>query len=253
MKNLTKMSTGIFPPKISGVLIILYITITGMNVAAQPGFTLYADAGKNTISNGLFIRSALLGHYRSGNNHLEAGLQTNLYNGKDIVLSGYRINGSREFKIKNTLLRLNGFWLWSASSELLKETNYGCFISMKQKHLEILLGTNFRTYSFRSKAMEELPIEEGNSKIHENFNLMYSFSYNIKPSDSRWNTGLTVTNVDYFLINQETNPYVNLHGSYKVSSPVCLFAEAWYKNAGSFNMSTNYFGFVIRGGVKWNF
>ena len=52
MKNLTKMSTGIFPLKVSGVLIILSITITGMNLAAQPGLTLYADAGKNTISDG---------------------------------------------------------------------------------------------------------------------------------------------------------------------------------------------------------
>ncbi len=115
-----------FPLKISGVLFILFITITGMNLSAQPGLTLYADAGKNTISDGLFIRSALLGHYRSGKNQLEAGLQTNLYNGNNIVLSGYRINGSREFKIKNTLLELNGFWLWTASSELLQETNYGC-------------------------------------------------------------------------------------------------------------------------------
>ncbi len=239
--------------KISGALILLFITITGMNLAAQPGLTLYGDAGKNTISDALFIRSALVGHYRSGKNQLEAGFQTNLYNGNKIVLSGYRINGSHEFKVKNTLLELKGFWLWTASSELLQETNFGFYISMKQKHFEMQLGTNFRTYSFRRKAMEGYPIAEGDSKIYEKFNLMYSFSYNLKPRDSRWNTGLTVTNTDYFLINQETNPYVNLHGSYKVSSPVCLFAEAWYKNAGSFNMSTNYFGFVIRGGVKWNF
>jgi hypothetical protein len=253
MKNLTNMISRMSPLKISGILFILLITVNRMNLSAQPGLTLYADAGKNTISDGLFIRSALIGHFRSGKNKLDAGVQTNLINGNNIVFSGYCINGSREFTIRNTLLVLNGFWLWTASSGLLKETNYGCFISLKQKHFEMQLGTNFRTYSFRRKAMQELPIMEDNSKIHENFNLMYSFSYNLKPFDSRWNTGFTLTNTDYFLINQETNPYVNLHGSYKVSSPVCLFAEAWYKNAGSFNMSTNYFGFVIRGGVKWNF
>jgi hypothetical protein len=253
MKNLTKMITRMYPLKISGILLILLTTVTRMNLSAQPGLSAYIDAGENTVSDGLFIRSALLGHYRSGKNQLEAGVQTNLINGNNIVLSGYCINGSREFRIKNTILELNGFWLWSASSELLKETNYGCFISMKQKHFEVLLGTNFRTYSFRRKAMLEFPISEDHSKIHENFNLMYSFSYNLKPYDSRWNAGLTLTNTDYFFINQETNPYINLHGSYNVSSPVRLFAEVWYKNAGSLNMSTNYFGFVIRGGVKWNF
>ena len=253
MKNLTKMITRMSPVKISGVLFILLLTANRMNLSAQPGLTVYADAGENTISDGLYIRSALLGHYRFGKNRLETGVQSNLINGNDIVLSGYCINGAREFRIKNTFLEINGFWLWTASSGLLQETDYGCFISMKQKHFEIQTGTNFRTYSFRRKAMKEFSIGEGNSKIHENFNLMYSFSYNLKPFDSRWNTGLTLTNTDHFLINQETNPYINVHGSYNVSSPVCLFAEVWYKNSGSLNMSTNYFGFVIRGGVKWNF
>jgi hypothetical protein len=82
---------------------------------------------------------------------------------------------------------------------------------------------------------------------------MYSISYNIRTEVSRWNTGITVTNTDYFLINQETNPYMNIHGSFRASSPVCLFSEVWYKNAGLLNMSPNYFGFAIRGGIEWNF
>ena len=235
-----------------GVMFILLISLYRMDLSAQPGLTTYADAGKNTITD-LYIRSALFGHYRFGNNLLEAGVQANLLNGNNIVLSGFRVNGSREFKIKNICLEVRAFWLWSASSEILKEINYGCAALMKQKHLEVLIGTNFRTYSFRKKAMEDFPIDKVASSIHEYFNLMYSISYNLKPEDFKWNAGLTVTNADHFLINQETNPYLNLHGCYKVSSPVCLFAEAWYKNTGSLNMSTNYFGFVIRGGVKWNF
>ncbi len=129
-----------------------------MDLSAQPGLTTYADAGKNTISD-LYVRSALFGHYRSGNNLLEAGVQTNLINGNNIVLSGFRINGSRDFKIKNTHFEIRGFWLWTASSEILKEINYGCAASMKQKHLEVMIGTNFRTYSFRKKAIEIYPIE----------------------------------------------------------------------------------------------
>jgi hypothetical protein len=252
MKNLTKMITKMSHLKISGGLFILLISQIGTDLSAQAGLTGYADAGKNTISD-FYVRSALFGHYRSGNNFLEAGVQTNLYNGNKIVLSGYRFNGSRNFNIKNTQFEVRGFWLWTASSEILKEINYGFALAVKPKHLELLVGTNFRTYSFRKKAMEIYPINEDASKIHEYFNLMYSISYNLKPSDFRWNAGLTVTNIDYFLINQETNPYLNLHGSFKVSSPVCLFAEAWYKNAGTLNTNTNYFGFVIRGGVKWNF
>ena len=184
-----------------------------MNVAAQPGLTLYTDAAKNSVSDGLFIRSSFLGYYRSGKYQLKAGLQTNLINGNNIILSGYRVDGSREFKIKNTLLGIHGFWLWTTYSSILQETNYGCALSMNRHHFEMLIGTNFRTYSFRRNALKDYEIENDATKIHENFNLMYSFSYNLKPSDYRWNAGVTLTNIDYFMINQETNPYVNLKGS----------------------------------------
>jgi hypothetical protein len=227
--------------------------ISIMNVAAQPVLTIYSDAGKNTVSDGLLIRSAFLGNYRFRNYQLKAGLQTNLINGNDNTLSGYRIDCSKEFKIKNTLLELNGFRLWTASSGILQEINYGGLIAMKTRHFDMQIGTNFRTYSFRREAIEYYKIGNDATKIHENFNLIYSFGYNLKPSDHRWNAGLTVTNMDYFLINQETNPYVNLNGYYKIRSPVCLFAEAWYKNTGAFNLSSNYFGFLIRGGIVWNF
>ena len=89
MKNLTKMITRMSPLKFSGILFILLITVNRMNLSAQPGLTVYADAGENTISDGLYIRSALLGHYRFGKNRLETGVQSNLINGNDIVLSGY--------------------------------------------------------------------------------------------------------------------------------------------------------------------
>jgi hypothetical protein len=253
MKILVKTFDRMILLKISGVLFILAISLNRMDLSAQPGLSFYSDAGKNTITDGLFIRSALIGNYKSGKNQLKAGFQTNLINGNNIVLSGYCIDVSREIRIRNTPLELYGFWVWTASSKILQEINYGCYISMKQKHFEMQIGTNFRTYSFRRNAIKDYDIEEKAAKIHENFNLMYFFSYNLKPSDYRWNAGLTVTNIDYFLINQETNPYVNLHGSCKLSVPVSVFAEAWYKNAGTLNMSTNYFGFLIRGGVQWNF
>jgi hypothetical protein len=224
-----------------------------MNLSAQPGLSFYADAGKNNISDGLYVRSVFLGNYSSGKNHLETGIQNNLINGNNIILSGYRFNGSRDFKIKNSLFQVQAFLIWTASGKILQETNYGFSVSLMHKHFEVLTGTNFRTYSFRRKAIGDYDIEKDAAKIHENFNLIYSFSFNLKPLGYNWNAGLSLTNIDYFLINQETNPYVNLHGSYKVNSRACLFTELWYKNAGSFNMSTNYFGFVIRGGIKWNF
>ena len=252
MKNLINISSESYSRKITGVLISLLI-MTSVNVVAQPGLTIYADAAKNSVSDGLFIRSAFLGYYKSGNYQLEAGIQTNLVNCNNITLSGYRIEGSREFNIKNIALGIKGFWLWTAASRILQETNYGFVISMNSNHFDLQIGSNSRTYSFKRKALMDYEIGIDATKIHENFNLMYSFCYNLKPSDYRLNAGVTLTNIDYFLINQETNPYIFLQGYFKLSSTIGMFAELWYKNAGVTNISSNYFGFVIRGGVQWNF
>jgi len=252
MKNLVTISSESFSRKITGVLGVLLI-MTSVHVVAQPGLTVYADVAKNSVSDGMFTRSAVLGSYRFGDYQLKAGLQNNLINTNNIVFSGYRVDGLREFKIKNTVLGIKGFWLWTSAARILQETNYGCVISLNSNHFDLQIGTNLRTYSFRRNALKDYEIGKDALKIQENFNLMYSFGYTLKLSSCRWNAGLTLTNIDYFMINQETNPYVNLKGYYKLSSPVCLFAEGWYKNAGVTNISSNYFGFVIRGGVQWNF
>jgi hypothetical protein len=251
MKNLKKNLTPGFAPELRKGLLIFLTIIQGLNISAQPELTVFADASKNVLSDGATLRSVIIGSYRLGNNRIDAALRANVENGNNTVLSGYSINGSREFRIKNFPFSINGFWLWIAPSDILKETDYGCFISMKQKHFEMKIGTSFRTYGFRKKAIEDFPIENGETKIHEKFNTIYSIAYNLRPSYSRWNTGVTLTNIDYFLINQETNPYLNLHMSYKLSSPVKLFAEAWYKNAGFLNMSSNYFGYAIKIGLIW--
>jgi hypothetical protein len=253
MKNLIKKFTESHILKVSGVLFILLLVTGSININAQPVLTVYSDASKNTVSDGLFIRSAFLGNYGLGNYQLKAALQTNLINGNNIVISGYRFDGSREFKLKNTLLELNGFGLWTAYTGILQETNFGCLMAMKSRHFDVQFGTNFRTYSFRKDAVEKYEIANDATKIHENFNLMYSFGYNLKPSNHKWNAGLAFTNIDYFMINQETNPYVNLKGFFKVSSSLHLFAEVWYKTAGAINRSSNYFGFLMRGGIVWNF
>ncbi len=252
MKNLINKNSESYSQKIAIVLIIL-LWMTSLNVVAQPGLTIYTEASKNCVSDGLFIRTGLFGYYTIGKYQLKAGLQNNLVNGNNIFLSGYRIDGSREFKIKSTVLGIHGFWLWTSAFRILQETNSGCALSMNRPHFDMLIGTNFRTYSFRRNALKVYENGDDATKIHENFNMMYLFGYNLKPSRNKWNVGVTLTNIDYFMINQETNPYVNLKGYYKVSPSVCLFAEGWYKDAGVTNISSNYFGFVIRGGVQWNF
>ena len=54
---------------------------------------------------------------------------------------------------------------------------------------------------------------------------MYRLSYYLKPADDKWNVCLSVTNIDYFVINQETNPVLNLSGLYKIKfTSKCLLS-----------------------------
>jgi hypothetical protein len=154
---------------------------------------------------------------------------------------------------KGSRFEIRGFGTQTRNSEFLRETNWGTLVNMKHRRIEIALGTNFRTYAFRKRLIEDYEISKNAMRVHENFNIMYSFGYNLKKDDTRWNAGLSLTNTDHFYISQETNAMVRLNGFYKPFSQVCLFVEAWYKSAGAPNLAINYFGYFFRTGITWNF
>lgn len=223
------------------------------DLAAQPGIIFYTDAGKNNVSDGLFITSAAFGSYELGKNRVETGIQLDLKSTGHPLFSGYTVNASREQVIKDILFSLQVFYTWTSNSEILRETNWGGLLEMKRKRFEMGVGTNFRTYAFKASAIDEYGIEGDAGKFHQNFNMMYSLGYYIKPTDDGWNAGIAITNFDSFIIEQGVNPALRLRGLYKPGSQVTLYAEAWYFTAGFLNMSMNYFGFLLKTGISWNF
>lgn len=225
--------------------------MSGINLIAQPRVTAYTDLGQTSVSDGLFIKTAGLGQYKYGKNLIETGFQIDLKSNNKNTFSGYNIKASREFKIKDFPFEVQGFYILTPFLDIFRETNWGVMLNIKRDNFVMRIGTNFRTFAFTQKAIEYYELPES-SKIHENWNLMYSFSYCLKPLENYWNIGLSITNIDHFIINQETNPIFNLRASYKVSSPINLFVESWYKSAGSFNLSVNYFGFFFRTGIIWD-
>lgn len=220
-------------------------------MVAQTGVTGYMDLGSNNVSDGFFVKSALLAQYQFGKNSIEAGLQLDLKSNNERVFSGYSLRYSRLLQIKKFPFEVHGFFLRTLFSDLLRETNWGVVLDMKHNHFTMQLGTEFRSFAFTPKAIDAYGYQE-DERIRENWNLVYSFGYHLKPVDYQWNVGLYVTNIDHFVINQETNPVLSLRGRYRVSLPLDLFMEAWYKSAGAFNLSVNYFGFFFRTGIAWD-
>jgi len=221
--------------------------ITGRNLMAQTQVSVYTDLGRNNVSDGLFIKTAGFAQYQFGKYKCEAGIQVDFKSNNEKVLSGYNFKLSRNCLIRNFPLEVESFYILTPFSYLLHETNWGLLINIKLIHFAIIAGTDFRTLTI-TESFEEIST---NNKMHERWNLMYSFSYYLKPLDNPWNISLSITDIDNFVINQESNPVINLRTSYEPGSRLNLFIESWYKSAGAFNLASNYFGFFFRTGIIW--
>lgn len=231
------------------VLIVIVLSASTRS-KAQLYFSMYLDAGQTNVSEGMFIKLAGFSAYQFGKNKVEGGFQIDLKSPGSTIYTGTSLDYTREFSIREFPFEIQGLFIYNSFSELVHEYDWGILASIQQKHFTLKLGTNFRTYKITRKAIDKYEISS-DKKLHENWNIMYLLGYSLKPYDHYWNIGLAVTNIDHFIINQETNPVFNIHAKYDVTEHFTLFTESWYKSSGAFNLSVNYFGFFFRTGVLW--
>jgi len=134
---------------------------------------------------------------------------------------------------------------------ILRETNWGVISKMELEHIKICLGTDFRTFAITRKAIREFGIQT-NTKLHEIWNLIYLFGYYLKPLDNPWNVALTITDLDNFTIEHETNPVLSLDMLVNLNPKILLFMDTRYKCNWPFNLNMNTMGFSFRAGLKFN-
>ncbi|MFH2095042.1 MAG: hypothetical protein ABIJ16_05020 [Bacteroidota bacterium] len=232
-------------------LIILFTCALSLSCAkAQLHLSYYCDAGRNNVSEGLYIKTSLSGIYKYKKNKFETGGCIDIYSNIDNNCPGFFFDYSREFSVKKKAVEIHGFYLYNRFSGFLFESDKGVYLKLYRTHFFCEFGTFFRKYGFTGNGKEKYNIDN-DDEVHENFNLMYSFSYFIKPPDHKWNAGVALTNMDHYLINVETNPVFNLQARYNPGNSLVVFAEAWYRSAGAFNLSVSTFGFFFRTGVIW--
>ena len=233
-------------------LISICILLTSeIGIYAQISLQSYVDFGKNNVSEGLFIKNVYRSNYQYQNYTIEAGVQFDLVSPNPKILTGIDISCSRAFLIKDFPFALKGFFMLNRFSDLQHETNFGFRLETKKlQHFLFEMGTNFKTYTINSAAREEYNISRQNSKLSENFNLIYLATVYLKPHQNHWNVGLSLTNIDYYIINQSTNPVFYLQFRYGLRPKTIWYMDAWYKQAGIFNINANYFGYFFRGGIK---
>ena len=211
----------------------------------------YLDIGKNQVSEGFYSQFSNIGLFEKQKWGVQAGYQLGLVQPQDVIFNSWYGSIYGKFNLGNTPLDLGGGYLWTAFSPDLRETNWLVFARTTLKHWRFGLGTGIRTYRLSLNAEAEASLDYPNNRITEKWNMMYYATYLLKPYENRWNLSGSFTNYDHFLIQQENNPMLNLRFDYKISSPLSLYSELWYRPAGLMVIRVTYYGMFIRMGVLW--
>jgi hypothetical protein len=234
------------------VFINILITVFCFTVYSQINQDNYIDIGKNNVSEGAFLKLALISSYEIKNYKAQTGILWSFSNQSDKTFTGWFLNASGNFKIKKVPFEACLFYRHNPFSKIMHENNWGILLGYNSNHFRLKIGNNFRSYKLNKSAIKEYGIQnDGSKKILEPRNLMYSFAYYLKPVDHKWNTAASITNYDYFLIQQETNPIIICRFLYNIKPGLNLYSDLWYQSAGLFNMRVNYFGFFFRTGISW--
>ena len=231
--------------------VILFILLLTFRANGQIQISTYLDAGRINVSEEGVVKTAVLADYHIGKIALYTGGQLEFQGPSPNEFTGFYLKGGYEVSAKKFPFDVQGLFLLNPYSDIIHEWSLGLLLNAEQPHFTYKLGTNFRKYYITNKAKNEYDIGD-NSSLFEKWNVMYLLGYRLKPRDHHWNAGITVTNIDYFLINQETNPMIYLRGSYAISDPFSVYLETWYKSAGTFNIGANTFGYFFRAGVIWS-
>lgn len=221
------------------LLIFTVLVLINQFIKSQIEASIYTDFGHNQVSEGLFLKSAVIGKYTFNKFDVEAGIENEIISSEAKLISAWSLGFGREISINNFDIYAKAFFINQPFSEFVRQTNWGFLASTAYKHFGLKLGTNFRKYS------------SNGSDVFENGNLMYDICYYLKADDHAWNTGISLTNFDDFVIHQETNPMLKLVGKYAFNDKLTWEIELWYITAGAFNLHVNYFGTFLRTGIQW--
>lgn len=230
-------------------IFILTITVHGYGQLKQ---NIYLDAGSSTVSDGLFARPAFTTSFAFNSYYGTTGFQWTCSSAERNALSGWLISGGRKFSVREIPLSVDLFYLINPYTERIRESSFGGGISHKRSHLDIYFGYHMRRYRLNENAVDPGdPLSGSDISIWEYRNFMYRGTVRLKERDAPWNLSVSVTNFDYFLIQQETNPMVNLAGYCRISDAVKMHSSLWYQGAGMSNIHANHFGFYFRTGAVW--
>ena len=99
-------------------LLLSFVWLVTIPVSqAQFSVSMYLDAGKNNVSEGLYVKTAAIGEYKFGKNRAGGGVQFDVRSPGTNFLSAASLNIGREVSIKNFPFEIEGLFHYSSFSE----------------------------------------------------------------------------------------------------------------------------------------
>jgi hypothetical protein len=241
---------GIFAKKLAASLSIAWLLT--VICSSQPQVMSFVEAGDNNIYSKGYFSHSIFASYDLNNDRFNTGIIYSFGGERENIFGGYSLWYTRKFSIRQQSFAVSGFYLWVPFSNELRETNWGLTLNYKLPHFRFTLGNNYRTYRFSKAYIKSDQSTSGSYRIIEPGNLMYTFQYLVKKEEAEWNVMLSVTNNDYFMIEQETNPMILLQGEYQFNETLTSFIDIGYKSSGLLCIKVEPFGYFFRIGIKWD-
>lgn len=225
------------------VLFILFLLVVS-HITAQSRLSAYVETGKNAVSMGQYADvgagfSTDISRWSMG-----AMAALHLTHTGDYLFKGLKLDVSHDLTIQNKLIELGVFYRWRPFSELVSEWNVGLLASHQTEKFFYQLGVNTRVYQLGGD------YEGPSSRVWEIINMMYRVQFEHSFSE-QWRMRVAVTNFDHLLIQQEMNPLLIAGVDYTLQPDTDIYMDMGYLQAGMMNMRVNYFGYFVRGGLRW--
>lgn len=253
-KRMVRRTTGRRRIRKAGSLftILLFLLLLSGTLDAQITHHIYADAGSSTVSSGLYIGPAFLVSHQYGDFYGGTGFRWVIPAEGRNSFSGWHIAGGKDFTVKDIDLSATIFYLRNPYSDLLAENNAGILLRHERTHLAIHAGYHMRSFRLSAKNTMAVDLPGFDDRtIREYRNFLYRGTLRMKDPSAPWNLSASVTNYDWFLLQQETNPMFVLEGTCRITDALELNASFWYRGAGMLNLHFNHFGYHFRTGIVW--
>lgn len=219
-------------------------TSTDSTVVSRINITAFGLYGWNTTMQS-YGGLDLLGHFPIGR-HFEAEAALEAHSGRAVALTAV---GRTKFPI-----RTGEFFFEAALNDRLftsyriRELAMAASFGYRMDYVSVQLGILSRNIVDIDRQWTS-----EDEDVAEPINLLYRLALNLRPSTSRWNVNIGAANFSEYEYCRSWEPIFFLGGHYDINGNLSALARIDLKPSGMFSQTTNFWGAVVRAGVKYTF